>query len=391
MGLKCINHVFLSDPYAYVVSANLHRRHLDAEAKREVIAALVKAQPEKSNRQIAAMTDTSHPTVGKIRSEAEARGEVPRVTTHTDTKGRHQPAKKEPSLLSRSKTGDVESAYHAEPAPAPEIAERQRKAMIAARNQTAAVMSGAGDALSDDSRSRLRHTASELQDISKVSEACDRHARILHSQGATIAIMPLSDRVSLAREILDALGVAPDDLQPQKPTAAPSTPAAQFKVIVDLIDKARRCMDGAMLLNMIPKQDVIDTELPFTAKQVKDLGAGLTDLAKTLGKIERARKARPTESEAPETTSRRDALRRCLDGGQTQAHVARATGIAASQLNAFLAARVRLGPASAARLSAYLAEHADIARPSGSRNENPKEQSAEPTAAITGSEGTELF
>src|SRR6267154_2252272 len=53
-GTKCINHVSLRDPYAYVVSANLHRRHLDAEAKREVIAALVKAQPEKSNRQIAA-------------------------------------------------------------------------------------------------------------------------------------------------------------------------------------------------------------------------------------------------------------------------------------------------------------------------------------------------
>src|SRR5262245_38111107 len=41
----------ITDPLAYVISANIHRRHLTAEQKRELIARLIKAQPEKSDRQ----------------------------------------------------------------------------------------------------------------------------------------------------------------------------------------------------------------------------------------------------------------------------------------------------------------------------------------------------
>ena len=41
------------DPYAYVISANVHRRHLNAEQKRTAIETLLKAKPEQSNRQIA--------------------------------------------------------------------------------------------------------------------------------------------------------------------------------------------------------------------------------------------------------------------------------------------------------------------------------------------------
>jgi hypothetical protein len=41
------------DPYAFVISANIRRRHLTAEQKRDLIAKVLKAQPRKSNRQIA--------------------------------------------------------------------------------------------------------------------------------------------------------------------------------------------------------------------------------------------------------------------------------------------------------------------------------------------------
>jgi ParB-like chromosome segregation protein Spo0J len=83
-----------ADPIAYVVSKNLHRRHLTAEQKREVIAKLIKASPEKSNRRIAKAAKASHPRVAKVRAEMEAAGDVETVTTSIDTKGRKQPAKK---------------------------------------------------------------------------------------------------------------------------------------------------------------------------------------------------------------------------------------------------------------------------------------------------------
>jgi ParB-like chromosome segregation protein Spo0J len=86
-----------ADARAFVISKNIHRRHLTAERKRALIAELVKAQPEKSDRQIAKTAKVDHKTVAVVRSEIEGRGEIPHVETRTDTKGRKQPARKQPS------------------------------------------------------------------------------------------------------------------------------------------------------------------------------------------------------------------------------------------------------------------------------------------------------
>jgi len=82
------------DPWAYVISANLHRRHLTAEQRRELIAKLIKATPEKSDRQIAETVKASPTTVGTVRAEMEATGDVSKLDTRTDSKGRKQPARK---------------------------------------------------------------------------------------------------------------------------------------------------------------------------------------------------------------------------------------------------------------------------------------------------------
>jgi hypothetical protein len=81
-----------ADPYAYVVSANIHRRQLTPKQKDDLIAKLLKAAPEKSDRQIARTVKASPTYVGKVRAEKEATGDVSTVDTRTDTRGRQQPA-----------------------------------------------------------------------------------------------------------------------------------------------------------------------------------------------------------------------------------------------------------------------------------------------------------
>lgn len=83
-----------NDPATYVISANVRRRHLTIESKDQLIVEVLKADPNKSNRQIAKMVDASHPHVAMVRQRAEEAGDVETVTTSIDTKGRRQPAKK---------------------------------------------------------------------------------------------------------------------------------------------------------------------------------------------------------------------------------------------------------------------------------------------------------
>jgi hypothetical protein len=82
------------DPIETVISLNIHRRHLTTEQKRELIAKLIKATPEKSDRQIAETVKASPTTVGTVRAEMEATGDVSKLDTRTDSKGRQQPARR---------------------------------------------------------------------------------------------------------------------------------------------------------------------------------------------------------------------------------------------------------------------------------------------------------
>jgi ParB-like chromosome segregation protein Spo0J len=79
---------------AYIISRNIHRRHLTAEQKRDLIAKLLIADPGKSDRLVAKQAGVSNTHVGKLRKELEKSGDVSTVDTRTDTKGRKQPARK---------------------------------------------------------------------------------------------------------------------------------------------------------------------------------------------------------------------------------------------------------------------------------------------------------
>jgi len=93
-----------ADPYTYVMAANLHRRHLTDEQRRELIAKVIKAKPEASDRTIAKQVKRDHKTVAKIRKELESTGEVSPVETRVgadgkarkQTKARPKPKSKPP-------------------------------------------------------------------------------------------------------------------------------------------------------------------------------------------------------------------------------------------------------------------------------------------------------
>jgi hypothetical protein len=65
-----------------------------AGTRREPIVKLIQAMPEKSNRQIAKLVNASPTTVGTKRAEMEATGDVSKLDTSTDTRGRRQPVHK---------------------------------------------------------------------------------------------------------------------------------------------------------------------------------------------------------------------------------------------------------------------------------------------------------
>jgi hypothetical protein len=85
----------ITDPAAYVISANIRRRHLSAEDREKYLMQVIAAAPEKSDRTLAKETGLSHPTIAKARKQAETTGKALPVEKRTgaDGKARKQPVK----------------------------------------------------------------------------------------------------------------------------------------------------------------------------------------------------------------------------------------------------------------------------------------------------------
>jgi ParB-like chromosome segregation protein Spo0J len=169
------------DPVAFVVSANLRRRHLSAEQKRDLIAKLLQADPKRSDRATARIAKVDNKTVASVRTDLEGREEIPHVTARTDSKGRNQPAQK----------------------PARETQIPARRQPSADRQLSVSPAQERDKAIVGFSTLLHRRPADTLDDLT----------RLLRDERARIAEITLQKRVSLARGYLDALGVSLDDLR----------------------------------------------------------------------------------------------------------------------------------------------------------------------------------
>jgi ParB-like chromosome segregation protein Spo0J len=97
------------DPYDYVISANIRRRHLNTSQKRRLIEAVLKANPARTNRETAKLVGVDDKTVAAARADAEARSEIPHVAIRLDSRGRRQSATKKRGS-SKGTTADTETA-----------------------------------------------------------------------------------------------------------------------------------------------------------------------------------------------------------------------------------------------------------------------------------------
>jgi hypothetical protein len=95
-------------PLDYVIRANLHRRHLTADQKRDLLVKLVAAQPEKSDRAIAGEAKVDHHQIRRARKKGEATGTIVPVEKHVGADGKARPAKR------KTKRPPTEDDFHKE-------------------------------------------------------------------------------------------------------------------------------------------------------------------------------------------------------------------------------------------------------------------------------------
>jgi len=203
-GVQAFNWRYMEgDPYDLVLSLNINRRHLDEEERRDLIAKVIKAKPEASDRAIAKQVKRDHKTVAKVRKKMESTGEVSPVETRVgaDGKARKQP-KAGPKKTPKSKPV---SFTH------PDVTESNRKAGSSPprpESEPRAGATGSAEVSIEQRRADMAHLEEPAEEISErvncVANTIRRQVDGLSRSGAERFFTTLRDCVDVLELALRA-------------------------------------------------------------------------------------------------------------------------------------------------------------------------------------------
>ena len=185
------------EPYPFAISANIHRRHLTAEQRLALVADVIKAQPEKSDRQIAAETKVSPTTAGKVRKKLEDAGQVSTVDTRKGKDGKSQPSHK--TIRPKPSPASV-SSPEPTPEPVPPAAALDTNPP-------------GGEPVNLEPESPVKWLPNTAELFTAVLKMLDDHVGAAQSA-------QVRTRADFARKILLALDITADDLMPPAAEAA---------------------------------------------------------------------------------------------------------------------------------------------------------------------------
>jgi hypothetical protein len=209
------HHPGVPDPYSYVDSVNLHRRHLTPEQKKERARRILKSSPEISDRTIAKQAGLSPSTVGKLREAVEDESGV--QFGHLEVTG----AAEAPSPTPTMPMAVVTPA--ASPEPKRRTGKDGKNYPVKSKGTKAKPKAATAPKVGAVKQSSAQTRNSAIEEFTKwfsgltgakLAEGLEDLVKLLWDRGSKIQAISMPRRASITLGILRVFNVRPSDLQP---------------------------------------------------------------------------------------------------------------------------------------------------------------------------------